>query len=91
MKPKPIHAVAEDTELNMNDEIEVQRWCSELGVTAGKLRDAVMNAGTKLADVEKELANQSGDEQDVTPTEDIPALNQATVGNGDDRKDQRLG
>jgi hypothetical protein len=72
MRPKPIHAVAEDTELNMNDEAEVQRWCSELGVTEDKLRHAVMNAGTKLADVEKELANQSEDAQDVTPAEDIP-------------------
>jgi hypothetical protein len=91
MKPKPIHAVAEDTELNMNDEIEVQRWCSELGVTESKLRDAVMNAGNKLADVEKELANQTADEQDVTPSEDIPALNQATVGDGADRADERQG
>jgi hypothetical protein len=73
MRPKPIHAVAEDTEINVNDEIEVQRWCSELGVTEEKLRDAVMNAGNKLADVEKELANQSADAQDVTPVEDIPA------------------
>jgi hypothetical protein len=91
MKPKPIHAVAEDTELNMNDEIEVQRWCSELGVPESKLRDAVMNAGNKLADVEKELANQTVDEHDVTPSEDIPALNQATVGDGEDRKNHRQG
>jgi len=73
MRPKPIHAVAEDTEINLNDEIEVQRWCTELGVTEEKLRHAVMNAGNKLADVEKELANDAAGEQDVTPAEDIPA------------------
>lgn len=72
MRPKPIHAVAEDTEININDEEEVQRWCTELGVTEDVLRDAVMNAGTKLADVEKELANRTAAEQDVTPAEDIP-------------------
>ena len=72
MRPKPIHTVAEDTEINVNDEIELQRWCSELGVTTEQLRKAVMNAGTKLADVEKELANESAND-DVTPVEDIPA------------------
>jgi hypothetical protein len=73
MRPKPIHAVAEDTEINVNDEIELQRWCGELGVTEDKLRNAVMNAGNKFADVEKELANEAALEQDVTPAEDIPA------------------
>jgi hypothetical protein len=67
-----MRAYAEDTELNMNDQTEVQRWCSELEVSEEALRDAVMNAGNKLGDVEKELAKQSGDESDVTPAEDIP-------------------
>ncbi len=67
-----MRAYAEDTELNMNDQIEVQRWCSELEVSEERLRDAVMNAGNKLGDVEKELAKQSSDEGDVTPAEDIP-------------------
>lgn len=67
-----MRAYAEDTELNMNDEIEVQRWCAELEVSEEQLRGAVMNAGTKLGDVEKELAKQSTDEGDVTPVEDIP-------------------
>ena len=67
-----MRAYAEDTELNMNDKIEVQRWCSELEVSEERLRDAVMNAGNKLGDVEKELAKQASDESDVTPPEDIP-------------------
>jgi hypothetical protein len=67
-----MRTTAEDTELNMNDKIEVQRWCSELEVSEERLRDAVMNAGTKLGDVEKELAKQSTDAGDVTPVEDIP-------------------
>ena len=76
MRPRPIHAVAEDTEINVNDETEVQRWCRELGVTSKQLRDAVMNVGNKLADVEKEVANQTADQADVTPAEDIPASRQ---------------
>jgi hypothetical protein len=72
MRPKPMRAYAEDTELNMNDQIEVQRWCSELEVSEERLRDAVMNAGTKLGDVEKELAKESFEDGDITPTEDIP-------------------
>jgi hypothetical protein len=73
MRPKPMRAYAEDTELNMNDKIEVQRWCSELDVSEERLRNAVMNAGTKLGDVEKELAKQSVADGDITPSEDIPA------------------
>jgi hypothetical protein len=73
MKPKPIHATAEDTEININDETQVKHWVHELGVTEDQLRDAVMNTGTKLGDVEKELANRKiQDETDVTPTEDMP-------------------
>jgi hypothetical protein len=90
MKPKPIHAVPEDTELNMNDEAEVQHWCAELGVTEDQLRNAVMNAGNKLVDVEKELANQAKD-QDVTPVEDIPALDEATDGRKEADVNERRG
>lgn len=67
-----MHTTAEDTEINVNDAIEVRRWCKQLKVTEEKLRDAVMNAGTKLGDVEKELAKQSTEGGDVTPAEDIP-------------------
>jgi hypothetical protein len=67
-----MHATADDTEININDEIEVQRWCEELEVTEEQLRDAVQNAGVKLIDVEKELANRAAEDQDVTPKEDIP-------------------
>ena len=85
MKPKPIHATAEDTEININDESEVLRWCDELGVTEEQLRRAVQNAGAKLSDVEKELANMAAQERDVTPTEDTPAWEQ---GGGTDTSDR---
>ena len=85
MRPKPIHATADDTEININDEVEVQRWCDELGVTEEQLRDAVQNAGNKLADVEKELANSTSEEQDVTPREDIPTWEE---GGGSDTSDR---
>ena len=80
MRPKPMHATAEDTEINVNDAIELRRWCKQLEVTEEKLRDAVMNAGTKLGDVEKELAKQSTDEGDVTPAEDIPDVHVTSDG-----------
>jgi hypothetical protein len=67
-----MHATADDTEIHINDETEVQRWCEELEVTEDQLRNAVQNAGAKLIDVEKELANRAAEDQDVTPTEDIP-------------------
>jgi hypothetical protein len=67
-----MHTTADDTEIHINDEIEVQRWCEELEVTEDQLRNAVQNAGSKLIDVEKELANRAAEDQDVTPTEDIP-------------------
>ena len=85
MKPKPIHATAEDTEININDESEVLRWCDELGVTEEQLRRAVQNAGAKLSDVEKELVNMAAQEQDVTPAEDIPTWEQ---GGGTDTSDR---
>jgi hypothetical protein len=76
MRPKPIHATADDTEINVNDETEVQRWCDELGVSEQQLRNAVQNAGNKLSDVEKELANSTTEDSDVTPAEDIPTWEQ---------------
>ena len=71
-----MHATPEDTEININDATEARRWCDELGVTEEQLRDAVMNVGNKLGDVEKELANEASDGSDsgdVTPPEDIPS------------------
>lgn len=73
MRPKPMRTTAEDTEININDSIEVRRWCDELDVTEEQLRNAVMNAGNKLGDVEKEIAKQSSADGDITPAEDIPA------------------
>ena len=67
MRPKPMHATVEDTEINLNDESEVLRWCRELDVTEEDLRAAAMKAGTRLQDIEAELSSR-----DVTPTEDIP-------------------
>jgi hypothetical protein len=80
-----MHATADDTEININDEVEVQRWCEELEVTEGQLRNAVQNAGVKLIDVEKELARRSAEDQDVTPTEDIPTWEE---GGGSDTSDR---
>ena len=67
-----MHATPEDTEININDSVEVKRWCDKLDVTEGQLRDAVMNVGNKLGDVEKAIAKQSTDDGDITPAEDIP-------------------
>ena len=80
-----MHATADDTEININDDVEVQRWCEELGVTENQLRDAVQNAGVKLIDVEKELANRNAEDRDVTPKEDIPTWEE---GGGSDTSDR---
>ena len=79
MRPKPMHATVEDTEINLNDANEVRRWCKELDVSEEALRNAVMKAGTKLQDVEAELSGH-----DVTPSEDIPSWEE---GGGTDTSD----
>ena len=72
MRPKPIHATPVDTEININDESQVLHWCEELGVSEDKLRNAVLSVGTKLGDVEKELANSTAEDTSATPREDVP-------------------
>lgn len=52
---KNIRGPQDANRINVNEDYEVQYWTEKFGISSEELREAVMKAGTSVADVEQYL------------------------------------